>query len=177
MYLVFQLSRTVEHQQKKLLNFYTIILYQFLDHYIKDTKVFLFKLKNLGKIPKNAFLVTADLVELYPSIPDDESLEVSRKQLNVSDNKSIPTEDLVKMAEFVLRNNYFKFNSSFKHQISGTAVGTKFAPPYACIFMDYIEKEFLKNNFSPGFGLDILMIVFSSGQLVKKSLTLVFTLI
>ena len=123
----------------------------FLDHhlqpiiksgvsYIRDTNDFLFKLKNLRKIPENAFLVTADIVGLYLSIPHDEGLEVLRKQLNVFDNKSIPTEDLVKMAEFVLKNNYFEFNSSCKHQISGTAFGTKFAPPYACIFMDHIER-------------------------------------
>ena len=114
--------------------------------YVKETNDFRFKLKNLGKIPENAFLVTADVVGLYPSIPHDEGLEVLRKQLNAFDNKSIPTEDLVKMAEFVLKNNYFEFNSTFKHQISGTAIGTKFAPPYACIFMDYIEREFLKSE-------------------------------
>ena len=50
------------------------------------------------------------------------------------------------MAEFVLKNNYFEFKSSFKHQILGTAIGTKFATPYACIFMDYIERDFLKNE-------------------------------
>ena len=130
---------------------------EFLDHhlqpimksgvsYIKDTNDFLFKLKNLEKIPENAFLVTADVAGLYPSIPHDEGLEVLRKQLNALNNKSISTEDLVKMAEFVLKSNYFEFNSSFKHQISGTAIGTKFAPPYVCIFMDYIEREFLKNE-------------------------------
>ena len=27
--------------------------------------------------------------------------------------------------------------------MSGTAIGTKFAPPYACIFMDRLENEFL----------------------------------
>ena len=91
-------------------------------------------------------LVTADVVGLYPSIPHDDRLEVLRKQLNAFDNKSIPTEDLVKMAEFVLKNNYSEFSSSFKHQISGTAIGTKFAQQYACIFMDYIEREFLKNE-------------------------------
>ena len=72
--------------------------------YIKDTNDFLFKLKNLGKIPENVFLVTTDVVGLYPSIPHD----VLRKQLNAFDNKSIPTEGLVKMAEFVLKNNYFE---------------------------------------------------------------------
>ena len=71
--------------------------------YIKDTNDFLFKLKNLGKIPENAFLVTAVVVGLYPSIPHDEGLEVLRKQLNAFDNKSIPTEDLVKMLNLFSR--------------------------------------------------------------------------
>ena len=33
-----------------------------------------------------------------------------------------------------------------KRQKSGTAIGTKFAPPYACIFMDEVEMEFLKSQ-------------------------------
>ena len=50
------------------------------------------------------------------------------------------------MADFLLKNNFFEFISKFFQQISGTAIGTKFAPPspYTCIFMDYIEVEFLK---------------------------------
>ena len=114
--------------------------------YIENTNDFLFTLKNHDKIPENAFLVTADVVGLYPSISHDEGLEVLRKQLKAFDNKSIPTEDLVKMAEFVLKNNHFEFNLTVKHKISGTAIGTRFAPPYACIFMDYIEREFLKSE-------------------------------
>ena len=49
------------------------------------------------------------------------------------------------MAEFVLKNNYFEFNSNVKDQISGTAIGTEFAPPYPCIYMDCMENQFLKN--------------------------------
>ena len=45
------------------------------------------------------------------------------------------------MADFVLKNNLFEFDSKFYTQISGTAFGTKFAPLYACIFMDHIETE------------------------------------
>ena len=41
------------------------------------------------------------------------------------------TEDLVKMATFLLNNNIFKFNSSAYQQKSGRAIRTKFAPPYA----------------------------------------------
>ena len=60
--------------------------------------------------------------------------------------KSIPTKDLVKMAEFVLKNSCFEFNLNVKHQISTTAVGMKFASSYECIYMDYIENQFLRNE-------------------------------
>ena len=49
------------------------------------------------------------------------------------------------MARFVLEN-YFEFNGDVKKQISGTAIGTKFAPPYACIFMDDLETKFLQSQ-------------------------------
>ena len=48
------------------------------------------------------------------------------------------------MAEFVLKNNFFEFNGQVQHQISVTAIGIKFAPTYACIFMDEIETKFLQ---------------------------------
>ena len=47
------------------------------------------------------------------------------------------------MALFVLQNNYFELNGIVKRQISGTAIGTKFAPTYACIFVDTLENDFL----------------------------------
>ena len=50
------------------------------------------------------------------------------------------------MTDFVLKNNLSEFDCKLYQQISGTAIGTKFAPPYACIFMDYIETEFLKTQ-------------------------------
>ena len=34
----------------------------------------------------------------------------------------------------------------FCKQISGTTIGTKFAPPYACIFMDEMETSLLKTQ-------------------------------
>ena len=37
-------------------------------------------------------------------------------------NKKIGTEDLIKMAEFVLKNNYFEFNGKVKQQLSRTTM-------------------------------------------------------
>ena len=70
------------------------------------------------------------------------------------------------MAEFVLKNNYFKFDSNVKHQIFGAAIGTKFAPPY---IWTTLRISFSKmNKFSLGFGSGTLMIFFSFEQPVKK---------
>ena len=44
------------------------------------------------------------------------------------------------MAEFGLKNNIFEF----KQQVAGAAISTKFDHPYACIYMDELEAEFLK---------------------------------
>ena len=50
------------------------------------------------------------------------------------------------MAEFILKKIFFEFETKIIQQISGTAVGTKFAPPYACLFMDRIENVFLDSE-------------------------------
>ena len=50
------------------------------------------------------------------------------------------------MVEFALKNNYFEHNGLVKHQISGTAIGTKFALTYVCIFMYELETKFLQTQ-------------------------------
>ena len=114
--------------------------------YIKDSGDFINKIKSLQNIPEGAILVTADVVGLYPSIPHEAGLKALREALDNRENKQIPTENLLKMAEFVLKNNYFEFNGKVKKQLSGTAIGTKFAPTYASIFMDKLESDFLKSQ-------------------------------
>ena len=91
--------------------------------HIKDSGDFINKIKNISTIPKDP-----NLVILFYT------------------NKKVLTEDLVKMAKFVLKNNYFEFSGKVKQQISGTAIGTKFAPPYTCIFMDEVETSFLETQ-------------------------------
>ena len=79
---------------------------------------------------------------LWGSIP----YEAFREALDKQGKKSIPIEDLVKMAEFLLKNNFFEFNTKIKRQVSGTAVGTKFPFLYACHFKDKFETSFLETQ-------------------------------
>ena len=73
-------------------------------------------------------LVTAYVVGLYPSISHSAGLNSLKKVLEGEVNKLIRTSELLKMTEFVLSNNYFEFSEKVFEQISGTAIGTKFAP-------------------------------------------------
>ena len=43
-----------------------------------------------------------------------------------------------------VKEQLFEFNRNVKQQLSGTAIGTKYAPPYAWIFMDKVKQIFLK---------------------------------
>ena len=87
-------------------------------------------------------MVTTDVVFLYSRIPHEVGLKTLREALDNKEIEYIPTENLFKMAEFVLKNNYFEFTGKFKKQLSGTAIGTKFAPAYASIFMNEVESNF-----------------------------------
>ena len=83
------------------------------------------------------------MVGLYPSTPHDSGLKPLKNILHKRNNQNISIADLIKMTEFLLRNNYFEFNGKVKQQISGTAIGTKSAPTYAYRYMDDFENEFL----------------------------------
>ena len=50
------------------------------------------------------------------------------------------------MTEFVLKHDFLEFSGEVKRQKLGTTIGTTFAPPYACIFTNEVEPEFLKSH-------------------------------
>ena len=47
---------------------------------------------------------------------------------------------ILEALEFILRNTNFKFDEIFYNQTEGTALGTKCAPPYACLVLAYKEE-------------------------------------
>ena len=65
-------------------------------------------------------------------------------KLQEETSSKIFTKDLFKLAGFVFKNNFSEFNNEIKQQIFGITNGTKFAPPYAGIYMDRTKADFLK---------------------------------
>ena len=65
------------------------------------------------------------------------------------------------MAEFILKNNFFEFETKIIQQISEATIETRFAPPYACLFMDRIDNAFFDSEiFKPWLGLRYIDVVF-----------------
>ena len=120
-------------------------LSQKVKSFIKDTNDFLKKLNELRDLPDEFILCTIDVVGLYPNIPHKEGLEAIRKALNKREDQSISTDSLILLAECVLKNNVFEHNMRYFKQLNGTAIGTKFAPPYAILLMDYLEDKILNS--------------------------------
>ena len=136
--------------------FYTENISSFLEHHlqpiaqkvnscIKDINHFLRKIKSLDQLPEGAILCTINAVGLYPNIPHEESLASLRKFLDARTEKKVTTETLLELAEIVLKNNIFQLNQTTIKQLRCTAIGTKFAPLYAIIFMADLEERILED--------------------------------
>ena len=82
-----------------------------------------------------------DVVGLYPNIPHQGGLEGLEIALNTREDQSISTRSLMELAELALKNNIFEHDSKIFKQEQGTAIGAKFVPPYAIIYMGEFGKK------------------------------------
>ena len=91
--------------------------------------------------------VTMDVNSLYTNIPQEEGLrafeESALNNPNLRPNPQLPPTILMTLLMFVLSFNTFVFNGNLFLQLWGTAMGTRVAPTYACIFMGALENPLL----------------------------------
>ena len=131
---------------KPLSQLIDIILKPFLIHiksYVKDNLDFLRKCSR--KNNDSTTLVTFDVKSLYTSIPHNYGLEAicfwiekHPDSLHSRFSKGFVLESI----KILLENNHCTFNDEFYRQISGTAMGTIFAPTYVTLTMGYFEFHF-----------------------------------
>ncbi|XP_041425108.1 uncharacterized protein LOC121395530 [Xenopus laevis] len=83
-----------------------------------------------------------DVQSLYTCIPHEAGIQAVREFMSSNQTYSgPPSEFLISLLEFILYNNYFKFESDFFLQLTGTAMGSNVAPTYANIFMHKYETN------------------------------------
>lgn len=112
------------------------------ESYIKDTYHFVETIRTLH-IPQDAMLFTMDIDSLYTNIDIQEGIQAVRNIFQKNPDKKRPDKELLQLLEINLTRNDFMFNGEFFLQIKGTAMGKKFAPAYANIFMAEWEKSAL----------------------------------
>lgn len=98
------------------------------------------------KCSSDHYLVTADVVSLYPSINTVKGMSVVKKVLLKFSNWSNDFIDIIYIClGLILTCNVFQYEGEFYLQMSGTAMGTPTAPPYANIFMFGIEADVIQS--------------------------------
>ena len=108
--------------------------------YIKDDWDFIRKFPTNISYP--CTLYSCDISSLYTSIDLDLGLTALNFWIDRL-RELIPArftkEFIIDSARFVLCHNFFMFDDVMWHQLVGTAMGTIFAPPYACLTMGFLE--------------------------------------
>ena len=94
-----------------------------------------------------AILVTTNMVGIYPNISHIEGLEVLRKQYCKFLHKKVPTEDIIKTVENVLKKVCLSLISNFSNKYVELLLALNLLlHPHDCNFMDFIETEFFKTQ-------------------------------
>lgn len=110
--------------------------------YVKDTYHFIAMIKNL-QVPHNSLFFTIDIDSLYTNIDTKAGLTAVKNILQKYPQQDRLDRQLLALLEINLTRNDFEFNNQFFLQIKGVAMGKKFAPAYANIFMAEWEEAAL----------------------------------
>lgn len=98
-------------------------------------------------VPDNAILVTIDVVNLYPSIPQTECLKVIYTEMNNHVHlMAFDPNLIIRLLQINMNYNYFNFSNLTFQQISGTAMGAAFSPTIANIYMSTIARDFIQTQ-------------------------------
>jgi hypothetical protein len=102
------------------------------------------------ELPSNTTIFTADAVSMYTNIHTEAALTAITNYLN--NNKElvaellpyVPAQALTEALRLIMTHNVFRFGNTNWLQISGTAMGTPPAPPYATLFYAMHEEDILR---------------------------------
>ena len=112
--------------------------------YLKDTFDFLEKIGQQTFF-NPCFLFTMDVEGLYTNIDTQLGLAAVRRAFERHPDPNRPDEELLELLRISLTQNDFTFDQKMYLQTKGTAMGKRFAPSYADIYMADWETTALQN--------------------------------
>jgi hypothetical protein len=115
--------------------------------YIKDSWDLVNKLNNLGPLPTNTRIYSADATSMYTCIDTDHGIKTVKLWLTKHEHElpaGFPPIDLICSGlELAMKNNVFEYNNTKWLQLQGIAMGTSAACTYATIYFAYHEETIL----------------------------------
>lgn len=124
--------------------------------YLKDTYHFLETIRPMI-LPSHALLFTIDIDSLYTNINTEMGLKTIKNIFLKYPDRRRPDREILELLEICLKCNDFEFDNKQYLQVEGTAMGHRYAPSYANLYMSEWEREALeKCPFKPLFYLRFL---------------------
>ena len=113
---------------------YTAPLAQNIPSRIKDTDHFLEIIDQINSdgLPDNIALVSFDIVNMFPSISNENGIQAVQKALQRRSRKQPPTKCIIEALKITLTCNNSKFHGKHLLQTDGTAMGA----PNSCSYAD-----------------------------------------
>ncbi|XP_068707612.1 uncharacterized protein [Montipora foliosa] len=97
------------------------------------------------EIDGNEILVSFDVVSLFTAIPVDKACVYIKKKLEqdatLPSRTNLDIDDITKLLQFTLSNNYVMFNNRIYKQVHGSAMGSPVSPIVANLCMEEIEES------------------------------------
>ena len=131
-----------------------------LPSFMNDTKHALQLIEEINeKVDKNELsldgvgLATLDLVQMYNNMTEEVGIRACQNYLEGKDSNGVDededyvsSESILKALRICIQNNFFQFNGEIFHQKKGVGTGMKLAPPFACLGVGELEKQFFNSN-------------------------------
>ena len=121
-------------------------------YYVKDSAHFAEMIKDLT-VDEDEILVSYDVTALYPSVPQEEAIEIiyqiMKDDPNLSEKTSMSAENLIQLFKICVRTTYFVFNRKLYQQVDGLAIGASSSGPAAELFMEKLEIRAITTFIDP----------------------------
>ena len=121
-------------------------------HYIKNSAHFVEKIKDL-RVEEDEVLVSYDVTALYPSVPQDEALDIIYETLSQDEDlkgkTTMTAENVITLLKICVSQTYFVFNKKLYVQVDGLAIGASTSGPAAELFMERLEIRAIATFIEP----------------------------
>ena len=105
------------------------------------------------RVEEDEILVSYHVTALYPSVPQEEAIEIFYQQMkndpNLSEKTTMSAENVIELFKICVKTTYFVFNKKLYQQVDGLAIGASSSGPAAELFMERLEIRAITTFIDP----------------------------